>query len=133
MTTRAARWITLAGGLAISLIAGNPGASMGAPSKECQTEIEKFCPGMQPGDGHYGQCLVDHEKDFSTGCKRYAEAAAARKRDLRQMPSCTADAERLCPGSPTGVTRLMKCLRTHQGDLSTECRREIGKRSGKFH
>ena len=131
--TRATVWATLIGSLAISLIIGTPGVSVGAPSKKCQTEIETFCPAMQPGDGHYGQCLIDHEKAFSADCKRYAKEAAARKRDLSQMPNCVADAERLCPGSSTGVTRLMKCLRTHQGDLSTECRREIGKRSGKFH
>jgi hypothetical protein len=96
----------------------------------CRAEIAKLCPDMKPGDGKYGQCLVDHAKDFSAPCKKYSDAAAARKRDLKQLPSCIADAEKLCPGIKVGVTNLTKCLRTHQSDLSSECRDELGKRTG---
>lgn len=101
-----------------------------AQNAACKTEIEKLCPGMTPGDGKYGQCLVDHEKDFSSPCKKYAEAAAARKRDLKEFPACIADAERLCPGMAVGLTRLTKCLRMHQSDLSADCKHEIRKRRG---
>ena len=103
------------------------------PSAECRAEIEKLCPGLKPGDGKYGQCVIDHKADLSDPCKKYADAAAARKQDLKQFPACIADAERLCPNTPLALSRLTKCLRTHQSDLSPECKQEIGKRSGKVH
>jgi len=131
MTRRGIILATLATCLAPMLFAGSAPAQ--APSAACQTEIAKFCPNMQPGDGHYGQCLVDHQKDFSAPCKKYADAAVARKEDLKQFPACIADAERLCQNTPRSLTRIRQCLRTHQGDLSAECKQEIGKRTGKVH
>ena len=128
MTTRATVLVTVAMGLAATLVVG-PMAH--ADNAQCKTEIEKLCPGMKPGDGKYGQCLVDHRTDFSDPCKKYSDAAAARKRDLKQFPSCIADAERFCPGMAVGLTRLTKCLRTHQGDLSADCKGEISRVTGK--
>lgn len=122
---------TMAVGLAVTLFGGS--APVRAQTEACKAEIEKLCPGMKPGDGKYGQCLVDHQKDFSLPCKKYADAAVARKEDLKQLPSCIADAERLCPGTPRSLTRITKCLRMHQGDLSADCKQEIGKRTGKYH
>ncbi len=103
-----------------------------AKDNACKAEIAKLCPDMKPGDGKYGQCLVDHQNDFSSQCKKYADAAAARKNDLKDLPSCINDAERLCPGTTLGITRLTKCLRAHQGKLSVDCKREVSKRTGKF-
>ena len=131
MTLRGTILATMATGLALMLFAGTAPAQ--APSAACQTEIEKFCPDMKPGDGHYGQCLIDHQNDFSAPCKKHADAAAARKEDLKQFPACIADAERLCPNTPRSLTRIRKCLRTHQSDLSPDCKQEIGKRTGKYH
>jgi len=131
MMTRTIALATMAVSLAITFFAGSAPAQ--APNAACKAEIEKLCPGMKPGDGHYGQCLVDHKNDFSAPCKKYADAAAARKQDLKQFPACIADAERLCPNTPLALSRLTKCLRTHQSDLSPECKQEIGKRSGKVH
>jgi hypothetical protein len=130
MTLRGTIVVTLATGLALIFFTGSAPAQV--PRAACQTEIAKFCPGMKPGDGHYGQCLVDHQKNFSAPCKKYADAAAARKEDLKQFPACIADAERLCPNTPPSLTRIRKCLRTHQGDLSPDCKQEIGKRTGKY-
>ena len=129
MTTRVTLLATM-GIVALTLLVGRAPAR--AQKAGCEAEIAKLCPEMKPGDGKYGQCLIDHQKDLSSGCKKYADAAAARKRDLKQFPACIADAERLCPGTPRALSRLQKCLRTHQGDLSPECRREISKRTGKY-
>jgi hypothetical protein len=129
--TRPIALVTMAATLAVALFAGSSPAR--AQNAQCKAEIEKLCPGMKPGDGHYGQCLVDHQKDFSAPCKKYADAAVARKEDLKQFPACIADAERLCPNTPRSLTRVKKCLRTHQSDLSADCKQEIGKRTGKYH
>ena len=119
--------------LALGLMVLASAAAAQLPDDACRTEIEKNCPGMKPGDGKYGQCLVDHKNDFSAPCQKYSAAAAARKADLKNFPSCLADAEKLCPSTKPSLTGLTKCLRTHQGDLSSECRQELGKRTGKYH
>ena len=117
--------------VAVMLFAGSALAQR--PSAECRTEIEKLCAGLKPGDGKYGQCVIDHKADLSDPCKKYADAAAARKRDIAQIPACTADAEKLCPGTKPVLNAIVKCLRTHQGDLSAQCKDEIGKKTGKYH
>ena len=117
--------------LAVMLFAWGALAQM--PDPACHAEIEKLCPGLKPGDGKYGQCVIDHKADLSDPCKKYADAAAARKRDIAQIPACTADAEKLCPGTKPVLNAIMKCLRLHQGDLSADCRHEIGKKTGKYH
>jgi len=115
------------------MVLASVAAAQAPPNEQCRAEIVKNCPGLKPGDGKYGQCLVDHKSDFSAPCQQYPQAAIARKADLKNFPSCLADAEKLCPSTKPSLTGLTKCLRLHQGDLSSECRQELGKRTGKYH
>ena len=131
MTGRIATGARTALALTVILVAWSAMAQ--PPDAACRAEIEKACPGKKPGDGEYGQCVIDHKGDLSAPCKKYADAAAARKADLKNFPACIADAEKLCPGLKVSLTKLTKCLRTHQGDISPECRTELGQRSGKYH
>ena len=117
--------------LAGAFVAGSAAAQ--TMTAACKADIEKVCPGLMPGDGKYGQCLVDHKSDLSAPCKKFSDAAAARKADLKNLPSCLADAEKLCPTVKPSLTGLTKCLRLHETDLSSECRQEIRKRTGSYH
>ena len=94
----------------------------------CREQAEKLCPGMKPGDENFGPCIKQHEAQFPKGCRRQLGSASARARDLKQFPSCVADADKFCPKGGS----VMKCLRVHQTDLSEDCKREIGKRTGKY-
>jgi Cysteine rich repeat len=44
----------------------------GGPMKEarsaCQSDMEKFCQGVQPGDGRIIACLQQHQADLSPAC-----------------------------------------------------------------
>jgi hypothetical protein len=35
----------------------------------CKGDKEKFCAGVQPGEGRIMKCMKEHEKDLSAGCK----------------------------------------------------------------
>jgi hypothetical protein len=81
----------------------------------CQTEIEKLCKDQTP----IMTCLRAHEKDLSKECDAYL-------RFFERMPSCVADARRLCPTKKPSGAKIIACLRGRQTDLSEDCRKEIG-------
>jgi hypothetical protein len=35
----------------------------------CATDIEKFCGGVQPGEGRIARCLKGHVEEISPGCR----------------------------------------------------------------
>jgi len=41
----------------------------GAVAEACKGDVEKLCPGVQPGEGRIGACLKEHKKDVSRECK----------------------------------------------------------------
>jgi hypothetical protein len=36
----------------------------------CDADIQKLCPGVQPGGGRILACLKEHKDDVSGGCKQ---------------------------------------------------------------
>lgn len=34
----------------------------------CKSDIERLCPGVQPGGGRILQCLKSHKEEMSVGC-----------------------------------------------------------------
>jgi len=36
----------------------------------CETDIQKLCPGVQPGGGRILACLKQHQADVTDGCKQ---------------------------------------------------------------
>lgn len=36
----------------------------------CKPDIERLCPGVQPGGGRIAQCLKAHKMDISVGCAK---------------------------------------------------------------
>jgi hypothetical protein len=38
-------------------------------ASECESDINKFCSGVQPGEGRIVKCIDKHEKDVSGRCK----------------------------------------------------------------
>jgi Golgi apparatus protein 1 len=47
-------------------------------SEACQSDMQQFCPGVNPSGGRIAQCLRRHESELSSTCK--AELAQARSR-----------------------------------------------------
>ena len=59
--------ILLAAAFALPAFA-NEGAQ--AVAQACKADVEKLCPGVQPGEGRIGACLKEHKADVSKPCKR---------------------------------------------------------------
>ena len=97
-----------------------PGQAASGTAGTCQAELEKFCAGVQTGEGRVLKCLEEHDADLSAACRAHVNTMA-------QYQACLDDAVRLCPGIQPGVGKGLKCLRSHMTDLSTDCKRELQK------
>jgi hypothetical protein len=60
--------LSFALGTGAALAADAPKAD-GAVAEACKADVEKLCPGIQPGEGRVVACLKEHKKDVSKGCK----------------------------------------------------------------
>lgn len=108
--------------------AGEPGAPAGGPGA-CKADMEKFCEGVEPGEGRLKKCLKEHEAELSEGCR----AMAGKMKEKRQQKkdeleaACKEDKERLCKGVEPGEGRQMKCMKEHEAELSEKCKAMSGK------
>jgi hypothetical protein len=39
-----------------------------ALEKYCKSDVERLCPGIEPGGGRIKDCLMKHKKEMSVGC-----------------------------------------------------------------
>ena len=76
---------------AAALAADQPSSS--GPRAACKADVEKFCPGVQPGGGRIAACLKQNEAQVSTGCKN----AVAKARQSKAPPGSNVP-----QGSPQG-------------------------------
>jgi len=64
---------TLAGAsqAAVAAEAAGPAASapLAAVADACRDDVQKLCPGVQPGEGRIAACLRDKRRQLSDGCK----------------------------------------------------------------
>lgn len=44
-------------------------APAAAALEACKADVEKLCPGVQPGEGRIAACLKDKRRQLSDGCK----------------------------------------------------------------
>jgi hypothetical protein len=66
------------------------------------------------------RCLEAHSADLSAECRAHVNTAT-------QYMACLDDVMRLCPRVQPGGARGLACLRANQGQLSDECKYELGK------
>ena len=85
-----------------------------AQATGCQSEIDRLCKGEQ----RILECLRKNQKDLSPGCSTYLGV-------FEKMPSCIADAQKLCPTENPSASSVVGCLRGNQDKLSAACRDEI--------
>jgi hypothetical protein len=56
------------------------GAASGALAAACHDDLQKYCDGVQPGEGRYKACMKEHWREFSPECKKaLKQARRARK------------------------------------------------------
>jgi len=83
---------------------------------DCGQDLQRFCYGVQPGEGRLIQCLSFHSSELSPACtSRVAVARPALRMD------CGQDLQRFCYGVQPGEGRLIQCLSSHRSQLSPTC------------
>jgi Cysteine rich repeat len=100
-------------------------ATAAAADHPCEADVQKFCAGVQPGQGRVLQCLAQHEADLSAACKQKRDSFREQMEEIRA--ACEGDAKKFCSGIRPGSGRIAACLKSHQNELSDVCKNEGAK------
>ena len=92
------------------------------PGKACKADLEKACPGIEPGQGRILACLEGKTDQLSQACKDDVS-----KKFNALYKACRPDAEKLCPGTEMGGGKLLQCLGDNEKSLSSSCKKVWGK------
>jgi Cysteine rich repeat len=85
---------------------------------QCGQDLQRFCNGVQPGEGRLIQCLASHRSELSSECVSRLPAAQP---GLGIRMQCGQDLQRFCNGVQPGEGRLIQCLSAHRSQLSPAC------------
>ncbi len=92
----------------------------------CETELERWCQTVTPGEGRLLACLYAHEDQLSGQCE-YALYDAAARLDrvisaLNYVASqCRGDIQSFCAEVQAGEGRIVQCLNDNADKLSQPC------------
>jgi hypothetical protein len=131
---------------AFAQTSGRPG-EISKIRANCGSELQRFCPGVEPGGGRIIQCLLSHRGSLAAACRSVLVAARSEPgvaptptrqsmAPLSLTPpieskaatgqtihaSCGGDVQRLCAGVPKEGHGVVKCLASHRTELSATCR-----------
>jgi hypothetical protein len=101
------------------------GATTAGEDNPCRAEVERLCPGVQPGEGRLHDCARRHLPKLSAGCRQrveHARRALSRENGPRMVLACKQDIETLCGDVPPGEGRWRRCLGDNATRLSAPCR-----------
>lgn len=105
------------------------GVGPGNGTGSCHADREKFCKGVEQGEGHIVKCLKEHENELSAECKAHAEQMKAKFKEMKE--ECKADAEALCKDTEPGGGRIMKCLHENADKIqNAQCKEGMSKKPG---
>jgi hypothetical protein len=90
--------------------------------RSCRRDVDRFCPGIDPGGGRVLGCLHQHQIELSQPCQgEMTRISDARDRVSTLTSACQADFETLCKGVPRQAGPLLECLQANETRLSPEC------------
>jgi hypothetical protein len=97
---------------------------MSEAKEACKGDLDKYCKGVQPGQGRLVKCLADNKDKLSGSCKGVIENA-------EKKHPCFEDVEALCKGVEPGQGRIVKCLKEHKDQVSDACKQKVAERKGR--
>ena len=90
--------------------------------RSCRMDVDRYCPGVDPGGGRVLGCLRQHQLELTPTCQgEMTRITDARDRVATLRSACRADAESLCRDVPQRAGPLLECLQANEEKLSPEC------------
>ncbi len=124
---RTAAYLAFAIILASGEVAAQDQPPRGPGGGACHADVVRLCSDVRGQRGAVRRCLAEHADDLSEECRaqiaqRGEQARSVGKR-VRQV--CAAELARFCPDLQPGRGGIMRCLRSHEAELSEDCRTAI--------
>jgi hypothetical protein len=85
----------------------------------CKADIEKFCKDVKPGQGRIARCIKAHENELSPACRDKIEADREKTQEF--VKACKPDTAKFCKDIKPGHGRIIRCLKSHEAELSPQC------------
>ena len=114
--------------LAAMLLLFSPQLACAQDTHPCKADREKFCAGMQPGDGKFHDCMKQHEAELSPECA--AERKERQEAWKKLQAACKAGEEKFCADAGKEHGAKVKCLESHASELAQECADALKSRPG---
>ena len=94
--------------------------------KDCDADIEQYCPGLPPNSQKALMCMMAYEDKLSEECKLgIMEAAMSIKMGTAAIDysvrACEEDADKYCLEVQPGEGRLVSCIKEHEAEVSEAC------------
>ena len=90
--------------------------------RSCRRDVDRLCPGVDPGGGRVIGCLHQHQPELSATCQgEMTRIADARARVEAFKGACQDDVEALCKDVPPLAGPLLECLQANEARLSSDC------------
>jgi hypothetical protein len=86
----------------------------------CDGDVKGLCKDVQPGEGRVVTCLKDNEHRLSSSCQ--GAFNEWRLQRMKLTSACAGDVGKWCQQVPEGGGRILRCLREHASDLTSDCR-----------
>ncbi len=105
---------------ALCSVSWHDSALFARDARPCDEDVAKFCKDVQPGGGGIIKCLKDHESDLSAGCKE--DISKLQMNQAAFIEACRDDVLKFCKDIKPGEGRIIQCLKSHQNELSSQCK-----------
>ena len=104
-----------------------------ADNNPCSADIATFCKDVKPGRRAMMNCLEQHESQLSDACRAYeakmektrVESREAQMHQRTFFKVCKDDLAKFCKDAGTAQDGQLKCLKSHENELSAPCNESI--------
>ena len=102
---------------------------MAAGNHPCAEDMKKYCADKKGDKKAMVECMKSHENDLSATCK---EKISARKEEMKNKieklkENCSDDAKKFCAEITPGKGAILKCLKSHENEVSDKCKSVLHK------